>query len=129
MSADPHHSPLRRIELALAREPSHPLGDRGHRFTIVVPLDEVGRIDESAWACERARCRVVRRCEEQEHRVGHLVPAADGGWRFDYDLQAAGDDEDLASGFAEAQFTPGSYVTVEEDDGVHTFRVVSVAPL
>ncbi|HEX7761203.1 MAG TPA: hypothetical protein VF459_16975 [Caulobacteraceae bacterium] len=123
----PHDLPesFRRIDLTLAREPGHPVGDTSHGFTLVAPLDAEGALDADAWREHRAACRVVRRHDNEVDAVGQLEHGPGGLWSFRY-----GDaGEDKAHHLELEHFTVGEYVSVREPDGVHTFRVDRVAAL
>lgn len=115
---------FRRIRLELAREPGHPRGDRRVGYIFVAPLDDEGRIDSALWKAHRDHCRVVRiRPDDQD--VGHLVQRRNGEWAFHYDLD--GDEPDEAGyRFGHERFILGEYVSVRENDGMHTFQVSSV---
>ncbi len=118
---------FRRIDLTLAREPGHPAGDPEHGFRLVAPLDSSDRLDEALWSANRQACRVVRVHGDEDHDIGHLVRGPGGAWAFRYDL--TGEDEDRVRRLDHVRLAPGEYVTVVEDDGEHTFRVIAVTPL
>jgi hypothetical protein len=125
-AALPHN--FRRIRLELARERGHPEGSRRHGYTFVAPLDAGDRIDAETWKHYREVCRVVRFRPGEEDEIGHLVRKPGGTWAFHYDVQ--GDDDDEAGyRFSDERFVIGEYVSVREDDGMHTFAVTSVEHL
>jgi len=118
---------FRRIRLELAREPEHPAGSRRHGYVFVAPLDEAGRIDATLWKQHRADCRVVR-FRPNDEDIGHLVHRRGGSWAFHYDIDGDEDDE-VGYRFADEKFVIGEYVSIEEDEKMHTFRVTSVEPV
>lgn len=119
---------FRRVQLELAREPGRPLGDPSHGFVFIAPLDEDGALVPELWKSWRQACRVVRFHPDGEEHVGHLVRLPGGSWSFRYDVRGE-DDGDPARRFGDARFVPGAYVSIEEDDGLHTFKVVSIQPV
>ena len=116
---------FRKIRLELAREPAHPAGDSAFGYLLFAPLDEAGKIDAEMWRAHRELCRVTRFRPDRTEEIGHLVHGARGQWRFHYDIE--GDEED-ESGFrlGNEVFSPGQYVSIKSEDGMHTYRVVSV---
>jgi hypothetical protein len=125
-AALPHS--FRRIRLELARERGHPDGSSRHGYTFVAPLDADGRIDAEEWKRHRDACRVVRFRPEEDDEIGHLVRKPGGSWAFHYDVQGEDDDE-AGYRFSDERFVIGEYVSVREDDGMHTFTVTSVQHL
>lgn len=131
--AHAHHPfALKRILLNLARHKQHPEGSALHGYEIVAPLDASGRLDVATWREARGACRVRRFWEGEADEIGHLVhrPGGRGGatWAFDYDENAA-DDEEAGYRLGDHVFAPGEYVSVRDEEGVlHTFKVVSVGP-
>lgn len=116
---------FKRIRLELAREPGHPEGEPQAGYQFVAPLSADGRIDADLWRAHRGACRVVRFRPDEVADIGHLVRRG-GGWAFHYDID--GDEEDEAGfRFADHVFSPGEYVSIREDTGMHTFRVANVA--
>ena len=115
---------FRVIRLKLAREAGHPEGSGQHGYTIVAPLDAEGRIDVDAWKNHLGACRVVRFRLDEENGVGHLVRKG-RGWGFHYDVQG-NDPDEVGFRFAEERFELGEYVSIREQDGLHTFQVTSV---
>jgi hypothetical protein len=132
VSSKPSEHPLprsfRRIHLELAREKGYPAGSRQIGYNIIAPLDSEGRIDAELWRRHRAACSVVRFRPDEDRDIGHLVHRPGGSWAFHYDIQGDEDDE-VGYRFQDERFVPGEYVSISEDDGLHTFRVVSVEPL
>jgi len=116
---------FRRIEMVLAREPGHPAGDAGDRYTFVVPLDTEGRLDREVARHHREKCRVVRREPGGPARIGHLIGHG-SGWAIRYEDDGA---MEQAFRLATERFVPGEYISIEAGGGLHSFRVVSVGPI
>lgn len=115
---------FRVIQLELAREANHPAGRRDYGYRMVAPLDGDGRIDPDLWKQHREACKVVRFRPNEEDDVGHLVRKGTG-WAFHYDIH--GDDPDEAGyRLGDERFDIGEYVSIREDDEMHTYRVTSV---
>lgn len=130
MTTLPHT--FKRIRLNLARNKEFPEGSSQHGYEFVAPLDAKGHIDVQLWRQHRDNCRVRRFWAGEEDETGFVVHKPGGPdharWVFDYDVTAETDDE---SGyrFGSHAFMPGEYVSIrDEDDEMHTFRVVSVEP-
>jgi hypothetical protein len=116
---------FRRVRLYLAREPGHPRGSRDIGYDLVVPLTADGKIDSACWKEHRERCRFVHFRAEGENESGHLVRQAGGSWAFHYDIH--GEEEDAAGfRFQDEHFVVGEYVSIREDDRLHTYVVASV---
>ena len=60
--------------------------------------------------------------------LGHLVHRQGGGWAFHYDAVANMPDE-VGFHFADECFVAGEYVSINEADKMHTYRVASVSHL
>ena len=119
---------FRRIRLELAREKGHPTGSALIGYTFVAPLDADGRIDPNLWHQYHDFCRVVRFRPDEADDIGHLVRKPGGAWAFRYDV--GGDQADETGyHFSSDQFIIGDYVSVREEDGLHTFQVASVEPV
>jgi hypothetical protein len=126
----PHTLPhsFRRLRLELAREKGHPSGSSAHGYILIAPLDKEGRLDPETWHQYPDVCRVVRFRPGEADDIGHLVRKPGGSWAFHYDI--AGDEPDERGFHFNAEhFTPGEYVSISEESGMHTFRVVSVEPV
>ncbi|MGD9814977.1 MAG: hypothetical protein AB7Q23_07240 [Hyphomonadaceae bacterium] len=117
---------FRRIRLELAREPGHPEGASDTGYTLVAPLDREGRLDADAWRDHKEACRVVKFGGGGENETGFLRRRPGGSWAFHYDLADGGADDDPGYRLGAHRFVLGEYVTILDDDGAHTFRVVSV---
>lgn len=123
---------FREIHLELAREKGHPEGDRATGYTLIVPLDDDGRIDAEVWKTHREACRVIRIRPLSEDTRGNVVRRPGGTWAFRYsndpaDTPAIGDE--VGYNFAKERFVPGEYVSVREDNREHTYVVKAVRPL
>jgi hypothetical protein len=116
---------FRRIRIELAREPSHPEGDRAVAYVIVAPLDADDRIDSELWRKHRDACRIARLRPDREDDHGHLVHRQGGGWAFHYERTP----DEIGFHFADERFVSGEYVSINEDGQLHTYRVVSVTRL
>jgi len=118
-------SNFRQIRLELAREKGHPAGSTAHGYTLFAPLDKDSKIDPQLWDAFRDYCRVVRFRPDEDDAVGHVIRRPGGSWAFHYDIRGAEDDE---PGFhlEDERFEPGEYVSIREDDKMHTFLVISV---
>lgn len=119
-------SSFQRIRLELAREPLHPEGDPRIGYTIIAPLDGQGRLDADSWRDFKDQCRVVRFHPAQDHEQGYLRRRPGGSWAFHYEFEDGGEDDDPAYRLGDHRFVQGEYVTIEEDEGAHTYRVASV---
>ncbi len=121
-------SSFRRIRLELAREKGHPQGSAVIGYTLVAPLDANDRIDAGLWHQYHEFCRVVRFRPDEADDVGHLIRKPGGSWAFRYDIK--GDQEDETGyHFSSDRFAIGDYVSIREEDGLHTFQVASVEPV
>jgi hypothetical protein len=117
---------FRQIRIELARESSHPGGAHGIAFVIVAPLDDDGHIDPELWQRHREACRVARLRPNAATVHGHLVHRRGGTWAFEYDDNIP---DEPGFHFSEERFVPGEYVSINEEGGMHPFRVVAVARL
>lgn len=123
MSEHPHG--FRRIRLELAREKGFPDGSREFGYVFTAPLDADGKIEPTLWAKHRDLCRVVKFRPDEADENGHLVRRPGGSWAFRYDITGTDDDE-AGYRFGDERFVTGEYVSIHEDDEMHTFRIVSV---
>jgi hypothetical protein len=116
---------FRRIRLELAREPGRPAGDQAHGYDFLAPLDAEGKIDPEIWKQNRAACRVRRFRPGEQDEIGTLARGRGGQWFFDY--EEGEEDDEAGFRFGEEHFVAGEYVSIrEDDDKMHTFRVVLV---
>ena len=121
---------LNKIRLELARDHDFHDGSRERGYEFTAPLDEDGRISESEWKTNRARCRVRRFWNGEPDEVGHLIRKPGGSWAFHYDLLGDANDDEAGYRFGNHRFVSGEYVSIKEhDDVLRTFRVVMVQPL
>jgi hypothetical protein len=123
---------FKRIRLELARSKDCPDGSATRGYEFVAPLDGTGHIDPMLWQKYREQCRVFRFWDDRQE-AGRLLHKPGGAehahWIFDYDASTESDDE---SGyrFGAHSFRQGEYVSVRDNnDEMHTFRVVSVNPV
>ena len=119
---------FRRIRLELARERGHPEGDAGVGYTIIAPLKRDGLLDIDSARLFRAHCKVIRFRRGEDSVEGYLRRKPGGSWAFHYDFED-GEDDDPAFRLEQHRFNPGDYITILEDEGAHTYRVVSAEPL
>ncbi|MGE4373451.1 MAG: hypothetical protein AB7E29_11250 [Xanthobacter sp.] len=116
-----------RVRMELAREKDFPEGSREFGYTFVLPLKEGGKIDPEMWHKHRDMCRVVKFRPDEKDEVGHLLRRPGGSWAFRYDVDGTNDDEP-GYRFGDENFMVGEYISVKEDDDMHTFRIISVEP-
>ena len=116
---------FRQIRLELAREKDHPAGSAAFGYTIFAPLDKDGRIDPQLWDSFRDFCRVVRFRPNEDEAIGHIVRRPGGSWAFHYDIRGKEDDE-TGYHLQDEKFELGEYVSIREQDDMHTFQVMSV---
>ena len=122
---------FKRIRLNLARSSEFPTGSARHGYEFVVPLDGSGHIDVELWRKHRDFCRARRFWNDAEEygRIVHKPGGAEHArWVFDYDPTTTDDDEP-GYRFGAHAFVPGEYVSVQDnEDDLHTFKVVAVEP-
>ena len=116
---------LSKIRIEMARDPEFPEGSARHGYEFVAPLDRKRHIDAKAWMANRERCRVKRFWHNEPDEVGHLVRKSGGSWAFHYDIQGEDTDE-VGYRLADERLIIGEYVSIREDEAMHTFRVASV---
>lgn len=116
------------IRLERAREPGLPEGSPADGYEFTVPLGTDGRIGAAGWRGQRKDCLVRRFRRNEKDRHGWLARKPGGAWFFDYDRADDADDE-TGFRFGEETFVVGEYVSLAEDDGMHTYRVVLVEPV
>jgi hypothetical protein len=117
------------IRLELAREAGHPEGSRKIGYELVAPLDAEARLSAEQWRKHRDLCTVRRFRDGEDDLRGRLARRPGGAWFFDYDASRTNDDEP-GHRLGDERFVTGEYVSVRDERGrMHTYRVVSVAPL
>ncbi|MBZ9798498.1 hypothetical protein [Mesorhizobium sp. ES1-4] len=115
---------FRHIRLLLARDKSHPEGDRQEGYDLLAPLTGEGRIDVQEWRSHRGSCRVRRFRTGEEDLIGRLRRKPGGQWFFDY---ADGDrDDEIGFHLGDELFVTGEYVSVERNGAMHTYQVARV---
>lgn len=120
---------LTKIRLELARDHDHPEGAHDIGYEFAAPLGADGRIDAAEWHRHRDHCRVVRFRPGEADDIGHLIRKPGGSWAFHYDIHSDEEDDEQGYRFGDHPFRPGEYVSISEDDGLRTFRVVRVQPV
>jgi hypothetical protein len=121
-------SAFREIRLELARERQFPNGNSAYGYVIVAPLDRDAKIDADLWKKHREACRVARFRPTRDDALGHLVHRPGGSWAFHYDV-AGNEDDESGYHFQDERFQIGEYVSIHENDAMHTYVVASVQPL
>jgi hypothetical protein len=96
---------------------------------LVAPIDAKGRLDVEAALAHRDACRVVRFRRGEDSIEGLLRRRPGGSWAIHYDFASGAEDDDPGYKLGEHTFALGEYVTILEDEGAHTYRVVSVEPV
>jgi hypothetical protein len=119
---------FKRIRMHLARSKEYPEGSSEHGYEFIAPLDSRGHIDVAHWKAHRSQCK-VRRWDGDDEKHGILLHRPGGNehaqWVFDYDTHRKDDDE-AGYRFGTHVFEPGEYVTLQGENGPHTFKVVWV---
>jgi hypothetical protein len=123
---------FKRIRLELARSKEFPNGSPNHGYEFIAPLDSDAHIDAVLWQKYRENCGVTRFWGDNEE-IGYLVHKPGGPeharWVFDYRKTTHHEDE-YGYRFGTHTFRFGEYVSIKDEGGeLHTFRVVSVAPV
>ncbi len=117
---------LKKIRLELARDHDHPDGAPAIGYEFGAPLDGNGRIDAAEWHKRRANCRVRRFRPGEADDLGHLIRKPGGSWAFHYDIHSDEEDDESGYRFGDHEFKPGEYVSIREEEGLRTFKVVRV---
>ena len=120
---------LTKIRLELARDHDHPDGSHGIGYEFAAPLNAEGKIDAEEWHKRRDNCRVVRFRPGEADDIGHLIRKPGGAWAFHYDIESDEEDDEAGYRFGDHAFKLGEYVSIREDEGLRTFRVVRVQPV
>jgi hypothetical protein len=127
-ATEPLPPSFRRIRLLLARETGHPEGSAEDGYDLIAPLGKDNRLDADLWKSHRDRFRFVRFRPDSDRQVGHLVHQPGGTWAFHYDI--TGEHSDAAGfRFQNERFVVGEYVSIREDEKLHTYRVIAVGPI
>jgi len=115
------------IRLELAREPSHPEGDRAEGYDIIAPLRADRRLDAETWRDVPDRCRVRRFGGGATLAFGRLRHAGPDRWFLDFEPGEADD----VHGFrlANEAFQTGEYVSLSHDGQAHTYVVARAEPV
>ncbi len=114
-----------KVRMELAREKDFPEGSREFGYMFTLPLRDDGKIDPDLWHEHRDTCRVVKFRPGDKDEVGHLVRRPGGSWAFRYDV-SGDDDDEPGYRFGDESFVVGEYISVREDEDMHTYRIVSV---
>ncbi len=120
---------LSRIVLRLARNPGTEFagGDDHRGYSLVAPLTPEGLLDVEAWHALKGQCSVRRFAPDEDHADGRLARRGQS-WFFDYDNDAADDDEPVYR-LGEHRFVVGEYVAVTDHNRrLLTYKVTDVAP-
>lgn len=120
---------LTKIRLELARDHDHPEGSPAIGYEFAAPLDPAGKIDAGEWHKRRDNCRVIRFRPGEADDRGHLIRKPGGSWAFHYDIASDAEDDESGYRFGDHAFTPGEYISIREEGGLRTFRVVRVMPV
>ena len=123
---------FKRIRLELARSKEFPNGSANHGYEFIALLDVNGHVDAMLWQQHRENCRVSRFWGDGEE-IGYLLHKPGGPeharWVFDYH-EATRHKDEYGYRFGTHIFRFGEYVSIQDEAGeLHTFRVVSVAPV
>ena len=115
---------FRTIRLLLAREKSHPEGDREEGYDVLAPLTDEGRLNADEWKSHKGFCRVRRFRTGEDDLIGRLRRKPGGQWYFDY---AEGDrDDEVGFHLGEERFVTGEYVSITRNGATHTYQVARV---
>ncbi|CDX56324.1 hypothetical protein LCM4577_08050 [Mesorhizobium sp. LCM 4577] len=115
---------FRTIRLLLAREKSHPEGDREEGYDVLAPLTDEGRLNADEWKSHKGFCRVRRFRTGEDDLIGRLRRKPGGQWYFDY---AEGDrDDEVGFHLGDERFVTGEYVSITRNGAMHTYQVARV---
>jgi hypothetical protein len=117
---------LSRIVMRLARNPGTEFadGDDHRGYTLVAPLTDDGKLDETLFRSARTGCTVRRFAPDEDPQEGRLARRGDH-WFFDYE-EGVADDEPVYK-LGQHRFAVGEYVTVIDEDGRPlTYKVTDV---
>lgn len=117
---------LSKVRLELARDHEHPEGDNATGYEFAAPLTAEGKIDAEEWHRLRENCRVRRFRRGEADDLGHLIRRPGGSWAFHYDIKSDEEEDESGYRFADHAFKPGEYVSIREEEGLRTYRVMRV---
>jgi len=120
---------LKRIRLELARDHDHPGGSPAIGYEFTAPLNDAAKIDADEWHKQRDKCRVRRFRPGEADDIGHLVRKPGGSWAFHYDIDSDEEDDESGYRFGDHAFRPGEYVSIREEEGLRTFKVIRVVEI
>ena len=120
---------LTKIRLELARGHDHPEGSKAIGYEFAAPLNADFKINPEEWHKRRDNCRVRRFRPGEADDLGHLIRKPGGSWAFHYDIHSDEEDDESGYRFGDHAFTLGEYVSIREEEGLRTFRVVRVQPV
>ena len=115
---------LQHIRIELARCAEFPEGSAAHGYEFIAPLTPDGHLNAEVWRENKDACTVKRFWGDEDEEHGHLVHLGNG-WRFHYPGDDFDEDEPLFK-LDRHTLLEGDYVSISEEDGLMTFKVVSV---
>jgi hypothetical protein len=118
---------FKEVRLELGREEEHPNGDPDRGYIMIIPLDADGRLEGDLAALHRESCRAVKFVKGRKNEHGILRRRRGGVWAIHYSTPNQADEDEAGYRLSDHRFVAGEYVTMEEDDGPHTYRVATVA--
>lgn len=118
--------PLMHVRIEMARNADFPDGSAEHGYEFIAPLNDDGHLDADVWHANKNACTVKRFWGREPEEHGHLAHLGNG-WRFHYPGEDLDEDEPLFK-LDRHTIKQGEYLSVHEDDGLVTFKVVSVRP-
>jgi len=117
---------LMHVRIEMARNADFPDGSAEHGYEIIAPLTEDGHLDADAWLAHKDVCTVKRFWGNEPEEHGRLMHLGQG-WRFHYPGEDLDEDDPLFK-LDRHTVRTGEYVSINEDDGLVTFKVVSIRP-
>jgi len=117
---------LMHIRIEMARNADFPDGSAEHGYEFIAPLTEDGHLDADAWLAHKDVCTVKRFWGKEPEEHGRLMHLGQG-WRFHYPGEDLDEDEPLFK-LDRHTVRTGEYISINEDDGLVTFKVVSIRP-
>ena len=118
---------FRKVIVVLAREPGHPDGAADDRYTLVVPLAADGHVSSDDVRTHAEVCRVISE-REGDRLIGHLNQDEGGVWRTVFDIEGDAPDETWFR-LADERLETGEYISLDRDNGQHTFKIIAVTEL